>query len=34
MILEHCIPTQPDVLWTIYKASIYDDLEGVLIEKY
>ena len=34
MILEHCIPTQPDVLWTTYKASICDDLEGVLIEKY
>jgi hypothetical protein len=34
MILEHCIPTQPDVLWDRYKGSICDDLERVLIRRY
>jgi hypothetical protein len=34
IILEHCISTQPDILWITYKASICDDLKGVLIEKY
>jgi hypothetical protein len=34
MILEHCIPTQPEVLWETYRTSIYDDLKRVLMQKY
>ena len=34
MILEHCIPAQPDILWQRYKGSICDDLRRILEERY
>jgi hypothetical protein len=34
LILEHCSPAQPDILWQRHKASMCDDLEGVLRIRY
>ena len=31
MILEHCIPMQPVILWEKYRASICDDLGRILV---
>jgi hypothetical protein len=34
MILEHCIPAEPVILWERYKVSICDDLRRILVERY
>jgi hypothetical protein len=34
LILEHCTPAQPDILWQRHKASICDDLRRVLEIRY